>query len=710
MGAGGGVVGRRGIALAVVVAATLGCDENREIRRDPERRGRCDLGGFSSCRQSADCGPGASCFEGCCLSACGATADCDAAPGCDGFGCVCDQGACIPVSCSAAEECEEGQACVGGVCVGPGAVEARFCRLSPPWATLRAGDEMRYAVAAFDAEGRRIVPTPAFRLESPDARRAIVDGDRVTGGPESGRVEIVAKVGAASCTAEVLSLGQKDPDRVRVVAIDALSRLPVEGARVQVEGDPSPALATTDARGEASLERGALPARRTVSVFHEDHTYVTLVDVEADDLLVPLLPNPDGPLAGGFSGAFRSELFEASRLNFGLAGASFPGNLLDLDVFVLVGPVERVEIDIGGARSADVSAGLVIGLGNTWFKERYRVEALPGACEDREASASGRCGFRTAWGLAGGIPLEDVPFDAIQSGGEVEAGRLLAQLLPHVRRLRSAVVPSLPIEFAPRVDGRPDWAALPTLDLEASTRLSLRVDLALPPLPSELVDGAVAVAGARVLGEGVVPLGLTGAVADEETRELVDAVRDRRGVLDLRFAPQHGGIEGSDYVVYAIAVNLEGLSGGLPCTPDERSGCTPISGLVAAAQSLPWGTVVDLSSPGFLGLADRALFDPATRRLDIGGEVEGATLMRVEILSRGRGWLVYFPSGLDGVTLPVPAETSDRLEEPSVSLQAMDADLDLDALLGPGGEDLSDFTLRARRFSAIDVPRPAPSR
>jgi|GEM_PF-2260928 len=710
MGEGSGFAGRRGIALAIGMAVVLGCDGNRDIGREPQRRARCDLGGVSDCRDSAECGPSGICFEACCLRACAAAADCAGVPGCEGFSCVCDQGACIPISCSSSGECGAGRSCVGGVCVEVREVEARSCRLSPPWATLRAGDEVRFAIAAFDAADRRIVPAPPFVLETSDFRRAVADGDLVRGGGEAGPVEVVAQVAGTTCSAEVLSLGERNPDRVRVAVVNALSRLPVEGARVQVETALGPALATTDARGEASFERGSLPTPRTLSVFHEDYAYVTLVEIEEDDLFVPLLPNPDGPLAGGFSGAFRSPLFEASRLNFGLAGASFPGNLLDLDAFVLVGPVERVEIDIGGARSADVSAGLVIGLGNTWFKQDYRVEALPGACTDREASAEGRCGHRTAWGLAGGIPLEDVPFDAIQTGGEVDAGKLLAELLPHVRRLRSAVVPSLPIEFAPRVDGRPDWAALPRLDLEASMRLSLRVDLALPPLPSDLVDGAIAVVGARVPQEGVVPLGLTGAVAEEGTRELFDAVRGRRGVLDLRFAPQHGGIEGSDYVVFAIAVNLQGLSGGLPCTLDERSGCTPISGLVAPASSLPWGTVVDLSRLGFLALADRAVFDPAHRRLDLGAPVEGATLMRLEVLSRGRVWHLYFAPERGGVTFPVPADMPDRMEGSSASLQAMDADLDLDALLGPGGEDLSDFTLRARRFSTIDVPHLPPSR
>src|SRR5690606_25256707 len=158
-------------------------------------------------------------------------------------------------------------------------------------------------------------------------------------------------------------------------------------------GDP--VVATTDARGVAAWALDALPPPPwTISVFHEDRRYVTLVGVSEPDVLVPLWPNPDRPLAAGFSGRFHSSRFEPSRLNFGLAGATIPGNLVDLDVFVLVGPVETVPIDIGGARSADLSAGLVFGLGNTWFKERYRVEAVPGACADREASREGRCGVR----------------------------------------------------------------------------------------------------------------------------------------------------------------------------------------------------------------------------------------------------------------------------------------------------------------------------
>lgn len=709
MGEGSGIGGRRALGAAIGLLLALGCDGGRDVRQDPGRRARCDIGGLASCKDAASCGGNSVCFEGCCLAACASSADCEGAPGCDDFGCVCDQGACIPTSCSASSECDGGRSCVGGSCVEVPAVEASSCSLSPPWATVRAGGEVRYALRAFDARGERIVPTPSFRLETSDPNLASASGDRVVGGSEAGTVEIIARLGSITCSAELESHGEVARDRVRILVVDALSRLPVEGARVQVETGGAPLLATTDGRGEALFDRAALPSARTLSVFHEDYTYVSLVGLTGSDHLVPLSPNPETPLAGGFSGAFESDLFEPSRLNFGLAGASLPGNLIDVDVSILVGPIERVEIDVGGARSADLSAGLVFGLGNTWFKERYRVEALPGACEDRAASEQGRCGFRTAWGLAGGIPLEDVPLDAIQSGGQVNAGQLLAELLPQVRRLRSAVVPSFPIEPEPRVNGEPNWEKLPRLDLDAEKRLSLRVDVELSPLPSDLVDGVIALVGARVEGEGMVPLGLTGAVAEEGTRELVDPVRGRRGVLDLRFAPMHGGIEGSDYLVFVIAVDLEGLSGGTTCTPDDRRGCTPISGLVASARSLPWGTEVDLSTPGFLGFADGALFDPSRRRLEVGTPVDGATLMRLETVSKGRAWQIYFPATASGVTVPLPADVPDRMEEASASLQVMDADLDLDALTGPGRDDLSDFTLRARRFSTMDLPRLTPS-
>src|SRR5690606_22706720 len=195
-----------------------------------------------------------------------------------------------------------------------------------------------------------------------DAHLASVADGIVLGGEGEGIVEVLARVGRATCTAELESLGALPDGRARVVVLDALSRLPVEGARVQVEAGGDPVVATTDARGVAAWALDALPPPPwTISVFHEDRRYVTLVGVSEPDVLVPLWPNPDRPLAAGFSGRFHSSRFEPSRLNFGLAGATIPGNLVDLDVFVLVGPVETVPIDIGGARSADLSAGLVFG-------------------------------------------------------------------------------------------------------------------------------------------------------------------------------------------------------------------------------------------------------------------------------------------------------------------------------------------------------------
>lgn len=693
-----------GFLLGLGLAAS--CSDAPEPGERPKRLARCDIEGLRACGEARGCGAGALCFEGCCHAACASAPDCEDAPGCGDFGCVCEEGACIPTSCSASTECEPEEQCVGGVCHPVEEVEIASCRLFPPWGTLRPGAELSYAIEAFDADGQRIVPTPSFRLEVSDPHLASVAAARLVGGEGEGPVEVIARVGAVTCTAEAESLGELSGNRARLLVVDALSRLPVEGARIQFETGGGPILGSTDERGVASWGLDDLPPPPwTVSIFHETYRYVTLFDVSTRDILVPVSPNPDAPLAAGFSGRFESDLFEPSRLNFGLAGASIPGNLIDLDVFMLVGPIENVEIDIGGARSADLSAGLVFGLGNTWFKERYRVEALPGACEDREATQEGRCGHRTAWGLAGGIPLEELPLEAIESEETVEAGRLLAELLPNIRRLRSAVVPSLDLEPLPRAAGEPDWAALPTLDLVASKRLSLRTDVRLPSLPEKHVDGVLGLVGARVVHEGLVPLGLTGALVKEGTREIVDPVRGRRGVLDLRFAPLHGGIEGSDYVIFVLAVDLEGLSGGKDCHLEDRSGCTPISGLLSSARSLPWGTEIDLAREGFLGFADEARFDPAARRLEVGPRVEGATLLRLELVSEGRGWEAFFPAERDAIVLPLPANAPDRLEDPASALQVMDVRLDLDGLVAPGSADLADFTLHTRRFSTMDLPR-----
>lgn len=702
-GSGFGRAWRMG-CFAIGLAVAASCGEETSGREEPTKLARCDLEGVPAC--GAGCGEGSVCLEGCCLAVCAATAECADAPGCEAFGCVCDEGACVPTACSATSECEAGLRCVGGACVEVEPVEAASCRLSPPFGFIRPGGELRFALEAFDAAGALIVPTPDFDLETSDPRRAAAGSDRILGGESAGVVEVIARTGDITCAAEVESYGALGEGELRILAVDSLSRLPVEGAQVQIEG-ADPIAATTDARGMLLLERDELPPTPwTISLFHDDYTYLSLFDVSGADLLFPLAPNPEPPLAGGFSGSFDSALFEPSRLNFGLAGASIPGNLIDLDVSILVGPVERVEIDVGGARSADLSAGLVFGLGNTWFKEDYRVEALPNACADRAASREGRCGHRTAWGLAGGIPLEDLPLDSIESGGEVDAGALLAQLLPNIRRLRSAIVPSFDVEARPRVEGAPDWDRLPRVDMEARERLSLSADVRLPPLPGERVDGVIGIVGARVLHEGLVPLGLTGAVAEEGSREIVDPVRGRSGRLDLRFAPLHGGIEGSDYAVFVLAVDLGGLSGGKGCTEADRSGCTPVAGLVASQRSLPWGTEIDLAQAGFLAFADEARFDPAARRLEVGTPVEGATLMRLEIESEGRGWELYFPADRSSIEVPVPAAAADRMEEPASALQVMEADLDLDALAAPGAEDLSDFTLRARRFSTMDLPRP----
>lgn len=709
-----GTVALLGLVVGVALVAA-GCgDQGPSQRRDSARPSRCDIETLAACGANKSCGAGAICLEGCCHAPCASAGECLGAVGCDAFGCVCEDGACLPISCSSDPECPAPLACVGGNCVEAGAAAVHHCALTPRWETLRPGSAIAYRLIAFEEDGSVVEGPVPFTVESSHPARVEVVGTTVRGGEESGEVEMVATAGGATCAATLWNAGEAPADVLRVLVVDGASRLPIEGALVQVEVGGASVSQDTDAAGLAELPLDALgPAPRTISVFHDDFAYLTVVGVESADVRLPLSRHDVAPLVGGFRGVFDSAFFQPSRLSFGLAGASIPGNLLDLEVAELVGPIERVEIDLGGARSADLSAGLVFGLGNTWFKEVYRATAAAGACDDRAASLAGACGFRVAWGLAGGIPLEELPLDAIATEGEVDAGSLLAQLLPSMRRLRSAIVASFPIEPRPRTaGGEPPWGDLRRLDLSASQRLSLRTNVRIPSLPSDAMDGVVALVGAQVPGMGMVPLGLTGALDEgvagggAPTGVILDPSTGRRGVLDLRFAPLHGGLEGSDYLVMVLAVDLQGLGGGKGCTLDDRAGCTPISGRITSRASLPWGSDVDLDGGGFLGLADRATFDPASRRLELGGAIAGATLLRLQLESHERKWHVVFPAA-SGVSVPVPAGIGDRMEAARASVQAMALEGSLGELLSYGKEDLSDFTLRSPRFSTIDLPASA---
>src|SRR5690606_25228045 len=144
-------------------------------------------------------------------------------------------------------------------------------------------------------------------------------------------------------------------------------------------------------------------------------------------------------------------------------------------------------------------------------KQTFHALGVPGVCADREDAAAAGCGIRAAWGIAGGVPLIDLPIDEITEGG-VGAGELRARLLPHFQRFRSAVVRDVPFALHRGGADAPAWERFAPHDLQATQRMALRAEVRVPSLPArgeEAMDGVVIFGGADVPDRGLVPLGIT---------------------------------------------------------------------------------------------------------------------------------------------------------------------------------------------------------
>lgn len=683
------------------------------------------------CIDSSECGD-PNCYRcnqatGNCEPGCRSKANCMAhcatggapLPQCTGtFGCVCDEGVCKPFVCSADSECGAGSGllCLDGACKA--APTAASCTVWPSYAVMHLNRETQFYVIPKDATGRPVPLGASFDWVANDGFVERVDATsgkfkglkaHLPTEPKSPSVKAQLRTNTqVSCTAEVLVYGAVAAGR-RVVVIDELSGRPLAGARVVVGSLTG---ADTDARGTALFPAASTTSPLTVSVFHADFTYLTIVDTLKADLLIPMRRHTNEKW-GGYKGKF-TNLSRSAEIHIGVAGTSIPGSLTDFSFDVLVGPSIPTTIEFSGNKFPDapIPSGVVIGVGGaTPFKEAYQALGIAGACGDDAKMASGSCGTRAGWSLMGDVQLSKIAplFDQF-SGGNIDVGKLLAAILPQFKSFRSQVLPDVTFDLSSATataGGKtvPDFAidaTFPVKNMTPSVPLGIKAFLEVPTLPKSggnFMEGAVILGGSMVPGRGVVPLGLTAGVdADATSTNAALRTPDGKlnsetasdGVATLRMAPNNGGIEGSKYGVVAIALSLSSAGvGGASAT---------ISGLVGFYDKIPYqespsaANNLKFQAGGFVTLPEAASYDFRTGTLTTGPAIGGANVYRLAFTnSRKQRWVVYFSgSGTVGVP-PTPnlAAFPDRT-------MAGDADrTDLNS-----GQAGSDFLLTAMK---VDV-------
>jgi hypothetical protein len=709
-----------------------------------------------------------------CLAACRTQEDCTAAKRgayrlakCDGspLGCRCDNNRCEVALCSADAECAAaGKVCRDGQCVqAPEASAATACRVTPDFVIGREGTSARFSVLAMDAAGRPVVvPAGATWTAMGGSVRGSgsgVNASFVLSAPsQEPREAVVARVGNATCTARVVVLeAMVPPGQLRAVVTDEQTGRPIADA-VVVTADAQGAVkatARTDASGVALL--AALEEVGSVSVFHAEYGYLTVGHEGAGgskDLALPLRRNP-ADRYGGYKGTFL-HMPETVDMHAGLTGLSSPDAVSELSASLLAGQTRRVRFTSGGQqREVTLPAGAYVVLpGTTLEAKDVSAQGLAGTCDaaltgvtnPEEAMVAGECGTRTAWALGGDIPLTALP----PVTGTVDVGQWLAQTIPLLRTFSSSVVRDVQFRLkeTPRTGtGAPDYgdqAHFTGLDHDfakgQSMPLGFQFAVRVPALPKYRegwMDSAAVMGAARVPGRGVVPLGLgmgaNTSPADPNTD--TQAGLPGPGLVSVRMAPAHHGLEGSPYDLILTASSSAAAN-------DVTAGAASSVLIHRTLEKLPFdpkgGAPVTVEGP-FLPVPEGFRYN---YNLEAGGGLEGrqlrfilspeamklpvATVLRAVFTNREEHrWVVLMDVGRasTGVRLPVPpAPFEDRTYYGDVTgsrspfgMQALvtrrtgtsaGAVVDLHGLVEADGVDLEHLGELTVAYSALDYGRP----
>lgn len=646
-----------------------------------------------------------------CEPACRTKADCSTAVRgeqfkltfCEGsLGCQCDEGKCVGSLCSADADCG-GQVCRNGACVAPPtAADVTKCSITPDYQVLPTGGKAKFYVSAWNAQNQPVVVKAGATWTANDASVTTTspagNWAEYTAGGTAGTAPVAgvkAAFGSVTCTAKVLIVpATAAANTVTAVVTDELTGRPIPGATVLVSDTVTGTAlgnTTTQTNGVYSVTLGALPTQVSVSVFHTDYNYLTIANYATGGsrVLSMVLRRNQVDKYGGYKGTFKN-VPQTSNIHAGIASMSLAGGITDLSIAQLLGPTEPTNVKIGSAidqQNVPIPAGVYLGFTDTQIKSTISSLGLAGLCVDGTGAPddakinAGTCGTRTAWALAGDVPLGDLPIDAFAGGtSNINYSAVLSRIIPIFKKFNSSVVRdvSYTLKSTPIVNGDYDFkdtSSFTAQDHEfAQIPLAFNFAVTIPDLPKfkgTYADGAVVLGGASVPGRGVVPLGMGVAV---NTATPVDAKTDVQaelpaaGLISMRMAPTHHGIEGNDYGLVTLALSLKSLtdaSAGLATSAIygrvsgnqlkfDPKGATPVS-LGGDFLSFPEGARYNFTNTAQAALPARTFKLALPTTVTITGE----TMIRVAFTDAlEHRWVIYMSkaeaTGATGIKLPVP--------------------------------------------------------
>lgn len=584
--------------------------------------------------------------------------------------CICLAGSCQERGCSTDAVCQGGKVCSAGRCADRPAATGLSCVVATPASVVRQQQTVQFAALAKNANGAIIAGQTASWASSNTAVAAIdAASGLATGGTTTGDTNITCTITGGSTTpsaAVVLKnyANLSGSTQARAIVVDAGSGVPVQGATVVFERGGAAVTAVTTADGVALATTSGTGAL-SLHVFHADFHYVSVIGGASTDLVLPLQRKPDLSKAGGFKGTFDlSQVANTSdSVELGIAGASLPGPFMDVDFMTFLGELLKSHVKVGNLYEGDINlaSGLYAKLNDTPIKGDYKALGVPG--------------LRHAWALGGKIPFDKLisVLTPVLGGGltldNLPLGQLIAQILPFFDKFKHYVKVDQNIVHGPRVvdtadingnllttDLVPDFAnatAFPTLNAPVNQALTLATAITIPTLPrynNQWLDGVVLLASANAPGRGLVPLGVSAAVDAPKQGETPDGEVDvdpvtagNQSTVTLKMAPLHDGLEGSKFLIAALAISVKFSTANLP----------NISAIVTPADRIDATTSLGISA--FLGFPEGAAYTLASRTFTLGTAVAGATFYRADFKAADGNWLVYFAAPASGAAFTLPA-------------------------------------------------------
>jgi hypothetical protein len=619
---------------------------------------------------------------------CDGDADCDSPKKCN-LSKICEAPVCVADS-----QCSGGSVCLAGSCQArPAAGTVASCEVLSTGGAIKQGQTVEVTAVAKNANGKALGGV-AFTWTSDNDGAASVDGGVVTGGSSSGTANVTAKVdGGANCTgmATFRNFAAVAAGEARVILVDRRGA-PVSGATVYLATQTSSSTAMTGADGAASF-MGVNGAIASVTAIKQGWQYVSVVQPGTNDIFLETGAKPDATRAGGFRGNVDISKAARGEIKLGIAGPSFPSNVLDLELTSIIGDFVETRInapDLGlNDQVVPLPGGVMLGLGSEIFTDDTQGNDLrcqgdgPGANEIGCYSARGPVGPTAAWVLAGQLrlsvlaPLAGQISGAIGGDGGLDSlpiGELLASVLPLLRELRHGINAGVNITEFPKVNAPGqtgncsdpnladyddkcigDFSKYSPIELAADQELRILSAVQVPQLPrlpgGDFAGAAIVLGGALVPGRGLLPLGLSAGLDTEDDTDTPDGrvfgvdepfgknsdpLED--GYVPLSMAPPHSGIEGSQVLLVGVALDIESIT---------DSG-VQISVLVNRVNQIGERATLTGTFPAFpQGSLDvgRGVFTP-------GNSVSGAGVTRLRMERNGQEWLVYAPHGMTAFTLP----------------------------------------------------------